>query len=313
MPPAASDDKAGRIQGPQNTNGDKEQGDVTSTLPKISTANADQELEKLREDIDRIDLAMHQLLMERGQIIETLIGIKARQGAGSAFRPAREAAILRALLSRHHGLLPLDTVESIWRIIISTFTYVQMPFSVHFDIESGAAFMQDSARFHFGFSVPALPTRGSAAVIAAVAASTGDLGLLAIEQAPHAGVWWRGLLETAAPKIIARLPFVDRPGHPVARPQFVVARPLAAAASRDVIICALELDRWRPDIDDLLPTLGGACLAKAADGLGLHLLVAIPGHLGQSGLRDALGSSRAGRARVVEVGSHAAQFVMAPS
>ena len=292
---------------------DRENDDVTATLPEISTTSADQDLEKLREGIDRIDLAMHHLLMERGEIIETLIGIKARQGAGSAFRPAREASILRALLSRHHGLLPLDTVESIWRIIIATFTYVQMPFSVHFDTESGAAFMQDSARFHFGFSVPALPTKGSAAVIAAVAAATGDLGLLAVDQAPQAGVWWRGLAEPAAPKIIARLPFVDRPGHPVARPQFVVARPLAAAASRDVIVCSLQLDRWRPDIDELLSALGGTCLARAADGLGLHLLVAIPGHLGQSGLRDALSTSRVDRARVVEVGSHAAQFVMAPS
>lgn len=286
---------------------------MTSMHPGTSEASAEQDLAKLREDIDRIDLAMHHLLMERGTIIETLIGIKARQGAGSAFRPAREAEILRALLARHHGLLPLDTVESIWRIIIATFTFVQMPFNVHFDTESGASFMQDSVRFHFGFTVPALPTQGSSAVIANVAASSGDLGLLAIEQSPRAGVWWRGLVEPSAPKIIARLPFVDRPDHPVARPQFVVARPLAAAASRDVMVCALVLDRWRQEVETLLPSLGGACLARAADGVGLHLLVAIPGHLGQSGLRDALRAHGIARVRVVEVGSHAAQFVMTPS
>ena len=85
-------------------------------------------LAELRVDIDRIDAAMHALLMERGQIIDRLIAIKARQGGGSAFRPAREASMMRALAERHRGLLPLDTVEGIWRIIISTFTYVQSPY-----------------------------------------------------------------------------------------------------------------------------------------------------------------------------------------
>ena len=75
-------------------------------------------LADLRVEIDRIDASMHALLMERGRIIDRLIAIKARQGGGSAFRPAREASMMRALAERHKGLLPLDTVEGIWRIII---------------------------------------------------------------------------------------------------------------------------------------------------------------------------------------------------
>ena len=94
-------------------------------------------LSRLRTEIDRIDLEMHSLLMERGRIIDSLIEIKARQGGGSAFRPAREAAMMRALAERHRGRLPLDTVEGIWRIIISTFTYVQAPYSVHADASHG--------------------------------------------------------------------------------------------------------------------------------------------------------------------------------
>ena len=33
--------------------------------------------------------------------------------------------MMRRLVERHRGILPLDTVESIWRVIISTFTFVQ--------------------------------------------------------------------------------------------------------------------------------------------------------------------------------------------
>ena len=80
--------------------------------------------------------------------------VKQTQEVGSAFRPAREADMMRRLVQRHRGILPLDTVESIWRVIISTFTYVQAPFSVHADISVGESAMRDSARFHFGFTVP---------------------------------------------------------------------------------------------------------------------------------------------------------------
>ena len=88
-------------------------------------------LGELRKDIDRIDEAMHRLLMERGEIIDRLIKVKDSQESGSAFRPAREADMMRRLVQRHRGMLPLDTAESIWRVIIATFTHVQAPFAVH--------------------------------------------------------------------------------------------------------------------------------------------------------------------------------------
>ena len=76
--------------------------------------------------------------------------------------------MMRRLVKRHHGNLPLDTAESIWRVIISTFTYVQAPFAVHADLSAGDALMRDSARFHFGFTVPFVPHMGAANVVQAV-------------------------------------------------------------------------------------------------------------------------------------------------
>src|SRR5689334_18926302 len=94
-------------------------------------------LQELRKEIDAIDEQVHRLLMARGDIIDRLIRVKQTQEVGSAFRPAREASMMRELVKRHRGILPLDTIESIWRVIISTFTYVQAPFSVHADISVG--------------------------------------------------------------------------------------------------------------------------------------------------------------------------------
>jgi len=146
-------------------------------MPNLSVSDASS-LADLRVEIDRLDEAMHNLLMQRGEIIDRLIRVKQTQESGSAFRPAREAEMMRRLLERHKGILPLDTAESIWRVIIATFTFVQAPFSVHADLSAGDAMMRDSARFHFGFTVPFVPHLGAASVVAAVAGSKGDLGLV---------------------------------------------------------------------------------------------------------------------------------------
>ena len=49
---------------------------------------------------------------------------------------------------------------------------------VHADLSAGDALMRDTARFHFGFTVPFVPHMGAAGVVAAVSASKGDLGLV---------------------------------------------------------------------------------------------------------------------------------------
>ncbi len=274
----------------------------------MTSPEPDQILADMRVDIDRIDLAMHRLLMERGEIIDRLIEIKARQGGGSAFRPGREASMMRAMAERHRGLLPLDTVEGIWRIIISTFTFVQANYSVHADIASGDAAMRDSVRFHFGFTVPFVTHNGPAAVISAVARSAGDLGMTRLDSGPASGAWWTALAGDSAPKIIARLPFVERPDHPAGMPAFVVSKPLAEAAATEVAIRSVALDRWREGVPRALAGLGGEILGNAACGVGLSLLIASPGGVGDPALREALRAAGANDIRIAHVGSHAARF-----
>src|SRR6195256_973127 len=148
-------------------------------------------LADLRREIDRIDEAMHRLLMERGDIIDRLIATKKTAESGSAFRPAREADMMRRLVQRHRGILPLETAESIWRVIIATFTYVQAPFAVHADLSAGEAAMRDTARFHFGFTVPYVAHFSARAAVEAVAKSKGDLAL--VSATGSRTPWWIAL------------------------------------------------------------------------------------------------------------------------
>ena len=265
-------------------------------------------LSELRGKIDRIDLEMHRLLIERGEIIDQLIEVKRRQGGGCAFRPDREAQMMRALVERHRGLLPLDAVEGIWRIIVSTFTYVQANYAVHADDSGGDAQMRDSARFHFGFTVPYVAHHGAGGVIEAVAASRGDLGVLRSSGPLSDGAWWMRLVDADAPKIIARLPFVERPDHPAGLPVFVVAKLAADAAAQDILLHAVSLPRWLHSVPAAISALDGEILASAPHGGGLSLLVAAPGAVSGEDVLKELSQAGVERAAIANVGSHATRF-----
>jgi chorismate mutase len=265
-------------------------------------------LADLRVEIDCIDSELHELLMKRGEMIHRLIEVKARQGGGSAFRPGREADMMRGLITRHQGLLPLDTVESIWRIIISTFTYVQAAYSVHADVSGGDAQMRDCYRFHFGFTVPYVPHEGAENVIAAVAASNGDLGLVRVEDNAASGAWWRRLAEPHAPKIIARLPFVERPDHPAGMPLFVIAQPLAEAAVRDVCLYSVAVEGWQGALPARLVLVDANIVGAAAEGEKFSLLVAADGATTLHELREALIAAGAIAPHLAEIGGHAPRF-----
>ena len=270
-------------------------------------------LAELRQEIDRIDDAVHRLLIERGEIIESLIAVKRTQESGSAFRPAREAAMMRRLVERHRGLLPLDTVESIWRVIISTFTFVQAKYAVHADMSAGDARTRDSARFHFGFTVPLKTHSGAAPVIAAVAASKGDLGLVPATGFAGAGAWWRALEKPDAPKIIARLPFVERPDHPASLPLFVVSKPLPAdAAANEIEIYSVAVAGWSAAAARAISSLTEViAMPDGADGAAL-LLSLSPGRTLKE-ITEALVAAGGSMRGTALVGGHATRYTVPPA
>lgn len=268
-------------------------------------------LADLRAEIDRIDEGMHNLLMERGRIIDRLIAVKKTQESGSAFRPAREASMMRKLVERHHGLLPLDTVESIWRVIIATFTHVQAPYSVHADLSAGEAAIRDSARFHFGFTVPFAGHMGAAGVVKAVAASKGDLGLVPAASATGSGAWWILLEGENAPKIIARLPFVERQDHPASLPVFAVSWPAADAIVKEVEVFSVKVSGWSAAAARALSPLAEVIAVPDGAFDGAALLISIPEGMSLQNILEALVNAGASVRSTALVGSHATRYTVA--
>jgi chorismate mutase len=249
---------------------------MTGDARKIMSQNGESDaakLKALRDRIDAIDAEMHRLLIARGSVIDALIGIKGTTRPGAAFRPGREADMMRRIVARHEGALPLATVEHIWREIITTFTRMQAPFDVVMDVSVEPDRMRDLARFYFGFSVDLKPVAGPAAVIAAVARSN-DLGLIARDQPAAVGPWWRGLVGAGAnaPRIMALLPHIGAKTRPADLPAFVVSPPLSDPTPPDIRLFAAKAGDPDAKVQD------ATVLARSGD----EILLAVPAGVASS-------------------------------
>lgn len=165
-------------------------------------------LTALRREIDAIDDALHDLLMRRAGIVERVRVAKGEIEAAGAWRPAREAEILRRLAARHKGPLPVAVVLRLWRELMSSVVALQGPFAIAvFDDDQHGYW--DLARDHFGGVVPMTRHTSARGVIHALSETPTSLGVLPLPSDGEADPWWPVLMGAAgAPlRIAARLPF----------------------------------------------------------------------------------------------------------
>ncbi len=226
-------------------------------------------LSELRAQIDAIDESIHRLLMQRATVIDALIAVKGHQKNGAAFRPGREADMMRRLVARHSGHLPITAVEHLWREIISTFTALQAPFEVAVSTGGDVASAVETARFTCGFSVPMHLVDQADAVIERVGKADDWLGIVLLKE--QSGPWWERLGRAA---IVARLPFLAQDGRPAGEPALVLAPPLADPVPFEIECHAVTTAHATPLAD------GAQELARCVDAAGLHRLVAAPRGVG---------------------------------
>jgi chorismate mutase/prephenate dehydratase len=192
----------------------------------------------LRAELDRIDDSIHDLLMQRAGVVEYV----ARSGKPAAFRPGREASIIRRLLARHRGALPPVAVTRIWRELLAGTTSMQGGFSLAVcDLEHGAPLTQ-LAREHFGALTPLRPYASAGQAL--VDLSQGSASVAVLPYPSDADNWWVALMHHE-PRlyVVGRLPFWSpRPdGAPTAR-ALVAASTLPDASGADRSLLGLECD-----------------------------------------------------------------------
>ena len=244
--------------------------------------------------------------MARGDIIDRLIQVKQTQEVGSAFRPAREASMMRQLVQRHRGILPLDTIESIWRVIISTFTYVQAPFSVHADVSVGEPAMRDSALSASSCPMSAFQRAGRGGSGGEIEGRSGA-GLGDLE--PHAVVDRAGSQRRRNHR---PLPFLERADHPAALPVFVISRVADDAMVTEVQMWSVRVSGWNADIARALAPLAEIVAVPDTAFDGAALLVSDAG-TGFEKIKAALIQAGASVRSSALVGSHATRYTVPPN
>lgn len=234
---------------------------MSSTAP-IAEPRPSPTLADLRAGIDRLDDALHDLLMERAAVVGAVAGLAAQGKV--AFRPGREAAILHRLLARHTGGLPRRVLARLWRELFAATTSMQGAFVIAVCEPAPDAGMLATAREHFGALTP-MRTHGSPArAIAEVSAGTATVAVLPMpqEEEPPSAAWWTTLLHQDDPRL-----------HVAARLPFWAPRTEGASQARALVVAAAAPDASRQDRTllgfDLPPEMSRARLSAACAAAGL--------------------------------------------
>jgi chorismate mutase-like protein len=241
-------------------------------------------LDDLRARIDEIDDRLHDLLMQRAEMVESITAAK-RAESSPVLRPGREAAILRRLMQRHHGPLAKGAVLRIWRELVAAHTALQAPFAVAVYMPAEGLGYWDLARDHWGSECAMTPYGSVAQVIRAVTEGQATVGVLTMPSEGESDPWWPQIAsaDEATPRIVARLPFGGR-GNARADPRdalSIATLPLEeTGADRSFLIVETQEQVSRARLLSVLSQAGLACSFFAAYGPRAQGLAEVDGFVG---------------------------------
>jgi chorismate mutase / prephenate dehydratase len=224
-------------------------------------------LDQLRRQIDAVDDRLHDLLIDRGELVEAVARLK-RSDRVAPFRPGREAQILRRLVARHRGRFPRAALVQIWREILGGSVEMQTELSVV--VCEGC---WDMARDHFGSRAPMIAAPSADEVVLAVGEGRATVGVVPLPDDDDPAPWWSKLAAADAgrPRVVARLPFgaIVNAADPY-RDAFVIAamEPEASGEDDTLLVIAAQGAVAGSDIADAFFAAKFDCNPIASFGRG---------------------------------------------
>ena len=263
------------------------------------TTTPEKALADVRKEIDAIDDALQDLLMKRTELVVEVAEAKARaasaagQGSFVAFRPGREAEVLRRLAARHEGRLPLRVLVRLWREIMAAMTRIQGPFRV--DVFGGAGEealgFWDLARNYYGSTTPMDIHEDAREVLRRVAHDRSAIGILPQPGMGEGDQWWVAFATGGFSdmRIVARLPFVEVEEEDAGVRAFVLAHSTFENTGDDTALLALSTTESLSDtkVASLVKAAGldGRRIAgaKIENGAAKHIyLIELQHHLAEN-------------------------------
>lgn len=235
------------------------------------------ELDEIRKRIDSLDNQVHDLLMERADLIMKISEEKKKQGI-QIVQPAREARMIRRLISRHREPLPEEAIVRIWRELVSCVSLLQTGLSVAVCTPSSTPEYWDMARDYFGSVLPMQRTTTPQAALDLVIEGKVTFAVLPWPVDTEDNPWWNVLMETVGKdlSIVQRLPYGDKENYTYDNhPALIVARAGFDTSDDDHSFIGFELksDISRATIVDTAKELGFTPLSVySQSGRNLQLL-----------------------------------------
>lgn len=224
-------------------------------------------LSDLRRKIDSLDDRVHDLLMERADLISRVAAAKKEAGI-PVFAPAREAVMIRRLMARHRPPLPKAAVIRIWRELVGAVTLLQNDVRVVVAGSEKTPALWDLAKDYFGSVIPMTRVANPSGAVSSVREAESSFAVLPWPEDGEDNPWWvhlDGSESARSMKIIARLPHGDRTDS--AAPD---------ASSRALVIAAIPFESTGEDRSFLIldsdQTLSRARIVSVCKDLDMPVL-----------------------------------------
>lgn len=143
-------------------------------------------LDDLRKKIDEIDVKIVDLINRRAQVAHEIGKLKNEDG-DSIYKPHREQAVLDHAVKASEGPLPDESVQAVFREIMSGCIALEKPLKVAYLGPEGT-FTHWAARSKFGDSIVYDPAASLADVFSEVERSRADYGVVPVENSTEGAI-----------------------------------------------------------------------------------------------------------------------------
>lgn len=152
-------------------------------------------LTDIRHKIDAIDTQIHDLLMQRGALVDDIVTLKKQDAAQNSqkaviYQPAREALLLKKILKNHKGNLPYSLIIELWRSLLSAFCGMQCDFSIAFFDPAHDDALRDLIRYYFGSLCTLNKSSSESSILDMVKNDQVTLGILPVTYDEYPTQWW---------------------------------------------------------------------------------------------------------------------------
>ncbi len=141
------------------------------------------DLSQLRSEIDRLDKEILERINARAAVARKVGALK----VGQAYRPEREAEVLRGIMANNQGPLANEVVARLFREIMSACLALERPITVAY-LGPPGTFSERAAVKHFGEGAVTSPCASIDEVYRHVEAGSADFGVVPVENSTEGAV-----------------------------------------------------------------------------------------------------------------------------